>query len=99
MRAFLVVLCLVMLASTATARPAPEVPVRTNVVYTLPSEDCGDCASVSASIGTYVPDCYDCDGVGAGASVSNDADGTTATLRVCKSGFVYMCVVDESVTV
>ena len=97
MRAFLVVLCLVILASTATARPLPEVPVRTNVAYTLPSEDCGDCVGASASAGTYVEGCYDCDGVGAGASVSNDEDGPTASLRMCKTGFVYMCVVDVTV--
>lgn len=99
MRAFLVVLCLVILASTATARPAPELPIRSHVSYALPSDDCGDCVGASASAGTYVPGCYDCDGVGAGASLENDDDGTTAVLRVCKTGFVYLCVVDEDVTV
>ena len=99
MRALFAVLALLLLAATASARPLPGLPVQVTVGTTLPSDGCADCVGASASAGTSVPDCYDCGGVGVGAGVAHDGDGTTVWAKACKGGFVYVCPVDESLTV
>ena len=94
MRALLAVLALLLLATTASARQLPEVPVRGSTSYELPSEDCPDCAGATVTAGTYVPDCNDCSGVGTGVSVETSDDGVGGWAKLCQTGFVYTCPVD-----
>ena len=94
MRALLAVFVLLLLATTVSARPLPEVPVRGSASYELPSEDCPDCAGATLTAGTYVPDCMDCSGVGAGASLETSDGGVEGWVKVCQTGFVYTCPVD-----
>lgn len=98
MRALLAVLALVLLATTASA--GPGIPVGHSLAVTPPSNGCETCVGVEAAVYTVEPSgCYDCGGVGAGAGVEHDADGTTVSAVVCRGGFVYICPVDESLTV
>jgi hypothetical protein len=103
MRAFLATLGLLLLtlaASPASAAKCPPVCVGAGYEATLPSDGCGDCVGVEAHAGTIPQSgCADCDAVGGGVGAEHDGDGTTASAKVCKSGFVYVCLVDEEITV
>lgn len=91
---------LTVLAPSASAAQCPPVCVGAGVQPTLPSDGCGDCVGVQAQVYTIEPaGCYDCGGVGAAVGVEHDGDGTTVSALVCRGGFVYICPVDEEVTV
>lgn len=91
---------LTVLAPPAAAAQCPPVCVGAGVQPTLPSDGCGDCAGVAAQVYTIEPEgCNDCGGIGVGAGAQHDGDGTTVSVRACRGGIVYICLVDEEVTV
>lgn len=101
MRALLAVLALVLLATTASAGPTgPDNPIGYRVAVDPLDASCPTCVGAEASVYTVEPDnCADCGGVGATVGAENDADGTTVGATVCRGGFVYICPVDEEITV
>lgn len=84
---------------TASAAQCPPMCVSVGVTPTLPSSDCGDCGGVSAHAGTVSPGCADCGDVGAAVGVQHENGETTVSAKVCRSGFFYICIVDEEITV
>ena len=93
MRAFVVLAAILLAATTASAGPA--LPVGYSLDVTEPSAGCGTCVGAEAAVYTVEPaGCYDCGGVGAAVGAQHDGDGTTASAKVCRGGFVYICPVD-----
>lgn len=96
----LAVFLLSLLASPASAAQCPPVCAGVGAQPTLPSGDCLDCAGVQVSVYTIEPKgCYDCGGIGVAVGAEHDEDGTTVSALACRGGFVYICVIDEEVTV
>jgi hypothetical protein len=98
--ALAVLLAAAALAPSATAAQCPPIcPGLVSVTPTLPSASCGDCVGVDVTVSTPEPaGCNDCGGIGAEASVQHDGDGTTASLLVCRGGFVVICPVDQTLS-
>jgi hypothetical protein len=93
-------LALASLAPAATAAQCPPVCVTAGVSPTTPTPSCGDCIGLDAHAGILAPSgCADCTTLGAHVGVQHDGSGTTVSAQVCRGGFIYICPVDEDITV
>lgn len=92
------ILIAIALLAVPAASAGPGAPVTGSYDATLPSDDCPDCVGASVAAGTTnPPNCADCTTLGAGAGVERDEDGTEASAKLCRGGFIYICPVDETV--
>ncbi|GEM_PF-3887668 len=82
---------------TPLAAASQDLGVSVGATPTLPTASCPTCLGVDAHAGVgNVAGCFDCPTLGAEASVQTDGSAVTGHILVCRGGFVYVCLVDES---
>ncbi len=91
---------LLILMATAVSAQDDSNPVYTDHRIEGPNDDCDDCFDIMVGAGQTVPkNCADCAAWGAAVGVAHDDAGLHADAVVCRTGFVYICVVEVHETV